>query len=98
MLYAPAHRRLYTSTFERVASWDALSPSPDLPVDRVVSLYYFSDTLTTCVILAGGDIVLVQEEDGGGGGDAHVEIVGSIDALTPPQARRGQRRCGVRGG
>ncbi|CCF35620.1 hypothetical protein CH063_07360 [Colletotrichum higginsianum] len=42
-----------------VTSWDAPSPSPDLPADKVVSLHHFADTLTTCVILEGGDIVYV---------------------------------------
>ncbi|KAF4877172.1 Elongator complex protein 1 [Colletotrichum siamense] len=64
-----------------VASWDAPSPSPDLPADRVVSIHHFSDTLTTCIILEGGDIVTVQEDDGfSGAGDVQIEIVGSIDA------------------
>ncbi|WYZ37299.1 hypothetical protein EsH8_II_000805 [Colletotrichum jinshuiense] len=67
-----------------ITSWDAPSPSPDLPADRVVSLHHFSDTLTTCVILEGGDIVTVQEDDGFGGnsqdGEVQIEIVGSIDA------------------
>ncbi|OLN92268.1 Elongator complex protein 1 [Colletotrichum chlorophyti] len=68
---------------QSVASWDAPSPSPDLPADRVVSLHHFSDTLTTCVVLEGGDIVTVQEDDGLGGspdGAVQIEIVGSIDA------------------
>ncbi|GJC82611.1 elongator complex protein 1 [Colletotrichum liriopes] len=63
-----------------VTSWDAPSPSPDLPADRVVSLHHFADTLTTCVILEGGDIVTVQEDDAGRDGDVQIEIVGSIDA------------------
>ncbi|KAK1674407.1 IKI3 family protein [Colletotrichum godetiae] len=61
-----------------VTSWDAPSPSPDLPADRVVSLHHFSDTLTTCVILEGGDIVTIQEDDDGA--EVQIEIVGSIDA------------------
>ncbi|KAI5862367.1 IkappaB kinase complex, IKAP component [Durotheca rogersii] len=63
-----------------VASWDALSPSPDLAVDRIVNLHHFGDTLTTCLVLAGGDIVVVQESEGPTPRDqVHVEIVGSID-------------------
>ncbi|KAH8888257.1 RNA polymerase II elongator-like protein [Thozetella sp. PMI_491] len=72
-----------TSTLQQksVASWDALSPNPDLAVDRVVSLHHFSDALTTCVVLAGGDIVIVREQQDFASSDgAHVEIVGSIDA------------------
>ncbi|KXH41478.1 IKI3 family protein [Colletotrichum nymphaeae SA-01] len=61
-----------------VTSWDAPSPSPDLPADRVLSIHHFSDTLTTCVILEGGDIVTIQEDDDGA--DVQIEIVGSIDA------------------
>ncbi len=46
-----------------------------------MSLHHFSDAATTCIVLAGGDIVVVQElDDLSGGGEAHVEIVGSIDA------------------
>lgn len=47
--------------------------------DSIVSLHHFSDTSTTCVILAGGDIVTIQEPSYDGG-EAHIEIVGSIDA------------------
>ena len=43
-----------------------------------MSLHHFSDATTTCVVLAGGDIVIIQDQDGSG--DAHIEIVGSIDA------------------
>lgn len=63
---------------ERIASWDAPSPNPDLPVDRVVSLHYFSDTTTACLVLEGGDLVIVQE--GLNPGDVHIEIMGSIDS------------------
>ncbi|ROW06399.1 hypothetical protein VMCG_04353 [Cytospora schulzeri] len=63
---------------ERIASWDAPSPNPDLPVDRIVSLHYFSDTATACLVLEGGDIVIVQERLGPE--DVHIEIMGSIDA------------------
>lgn len=61
-----------------VTSWDAPSPSPDLPVDKVVSLHYLSGTATTCLVLEGGDIVTIQEDEVSDG--AHIEIVGSIDA------------------
>ncbi|CAJ2511583.1 Uu.00g072080.m01.CDS01 [Anthostomella pinea] len=63
-----------------VASWDAPSPSPDLAVDRVVSLHHFSDSLTTCLVLEGGDIVIVQETEGSSPADGvHIEIMGGID-------------------
>ncbi|KAI1873414.1 hypothetical protein JX265_005036 [Neoarthrinium moseri] len=62
----------------QVASWEALSPNPDLPVDRVVSLHHFSDTLTTVLVLEGGDIVIVREYDNPQDG-VHIEIMGSID-------------------
>lgn len=62
-----------------MASWDAPSPTPDLLVDKVVSLQYLSGSATTCIVLEGGDIYTVQE-DKFSGGDAHIEIVGSIDA------------------
>ncbi|KAI0018278.1 IkappaB kinase complex, IKAP component [Xylariomycetidae sp. FL0641] len=65
---------------QEVASWDAPSPNPDLPVDRVVTLHHFSDTLTTCLVLEGGDIVVVQESEGASPADSvHIEIMGSID-------------------
>ncbi|KAI3394287.1 hypothetical protein diail_2934 [Diaporthe ilicicola] len=63
---------------EPIASWDAPSPNPDLPVDRIVSLHYFSDTATACLVLEGGDLVAVQE--GLSPADVHIEIMGSIDA------------------
>ncbi|WDK09737.1 IKI3 family protein [Colletotrichum graminicola] len=63
-----------------VTSWDAPSPSPDLPTDRVVDLHHFADSIATCVILEGGDIVTVKEDDAGRDGDVQIEIVGSIDA------------------
>ncbi|KAH6688566.1 elongator complex protein [Plectosphaerella plurivora] len=65
---------------QTVASWDAPSPNPEVLTDTIVSLHHFSDTSTTCVILAGGDIVTIQEPSFEGSGDAHIEIVGSIDA------------------
>lgn len=43
-----------------------------------MSLYYLSGSGMTCLVLEGGDIVTVQEDQGSG--DAHIEIVGSIDA------------------
>lgn len=63
---------------ERLASWDAPSPNPDLPADRIVSLHYFSDAATACLVLEGGDIVVVEE--GLRPEDVHIEIMGSIDA------------------
>ncbi|KAH6897475.1 IKI3 family-domain-containing protein [Thelonectria olida] len=61
-----------------VATWDAPSPNPDLPVDRVLSLQYLSGSATTCLVLEGGDIVTVQEDDFSDDA-ARIEIVGSID-------------------
>ncbi|KAH7149809.1 IKI3 family-domain-containing protein [Dactylonectria estremocensis] len=61
-----------------VATWDAPSPNPDLPVDRVLSIQYLSGSATTCLVLEGGDIITVQEDEFSGDG-AHIEIVGSID-------------------
>jgi len=61
-----------------VASWPAPSPSPDLPVDRVVGLHHFADSASTCLVFEGGDIVIVQESESGGS-DVHIEIMGSID-------------------
>lgn len=63
---------------ERIALWEAPSPTPDLPVDRIVSLHYFSDNATTCLVLEGGDIVIVQERLDFE--EVHIEIMGSIDA------------------
>ncbi|KAK8039223.1 iki3 [Apiospora rasikravindrae] len=64
--------------FQEIASWEALSPNPELPVDKVVSLHHFSDNLTTILVLEGGDIVLVRESDSPQDG-VHIEIMGSID-------------------
>ncbi|KIH95256.1 elongator complex protein 1 [Sporothrix brasiliensis 5110] len=61
------------------ASWDALSPNPDMVVDRIVSLHYFGDLATVCVIMAGGDIVMAREETSGSYEPVHIEIVGSVD-------------------
>lgn len=63
---------------EPITSWDAPSPSPDLAVDSIVGLHYFSDTTTACLVLEGGDIVVVQE--GLTPDQLHIEIMGSIDA------------------
>ncbi|KAF2142551.1 uncharacterized protein K452DRAFT_350880 [Aplosporella prunicola CBS 121167] len=64
--------------FSTIASWDAPCPLPDLACDKVLSLQYFPDTLTSCLILAGGDIVIVREEPLPG--EDLIEIVGSVDA------------------
>ncbi|KAI5303627.1 diphosphomevalonate decarboxylase [Ascosphaera pollenicola] len=61
-----------------IASWDAPSPLPDLPFDRILSLQYFADTLTTCLVLEGGDIVVVRDDPQPG--EEQIEIVGSVDA------------------
>lgn len=61
-----------------IASWDAPSPLPDLPVDKILNLQYFADTATICLILAGGDLVVVREEPLPG--EDLIEIVGSVDA------------------
>ncbi|KAJ9141969.1 Elongator complex protein 1 [Pleurostoma richardsiae] len=68
--------------YQKIASWDAPSPNPDLVVDEIVNLHYFADTLTACLVLAGGDIVIVQEDGGLSPSpeNVHIEIVGSIDA------------------
>ena len=64
-------------TFERIASWDASCPLPDLPCDSVVSLQHFADSLTTCLVLEGGDIVVVREEPFPG--QDKIEIMGTVD-------------------
>lgn len=61
-----------------IASWDAPSPLPDLPVDKVLSLQYFADTATICLVLAGGDLILLREQPLPG--EDLIEIVGSVDA------------------
>lgn len=61
-----------------VASWPAPSPNPDLPVDRVVGLHHFADSVSTCLVFEGGDIVIVQESESGAD-DVHIEIMGGID-------------------
>lgn len=62
---------------EAIASWDAPSPLPDLPYDRVLSLQYFADNLTAILVLEGGDIVIVREEPQPG--ENKIEILGSVD-------------------
>ncbi|OAQ71074.1 IKI3 family protein [Pochonia chlamydosporia 170] len=68
-----------TTSHTSIASWDAPSPSPDLPVDRVVNIQHISGSGTTCLVLEGGDIITVQEDQFSDNG-AHIEIMGSIDA------------------
>lgn len=66
------------SIYLDIASWDAPCLLPDLQCDEVLSLHYFSDTLTACLVLAGGDLIIVREEPGPG--EEKIEIVGSVDA------------------
>lgn len=61
-----------------IASWDAPSPNPDLPIDRILDLQYFADTRTTCFVLEGGDLIIVREEPQAD--EELIEIVGSVDA------------------
>ncbi|RDA92560.1 hypothetical protein CP533_0920 [Ophiocordyceps camponoti-saundersi (nom. inval.)] len=61
-----------------VASWDAPSPNPDLPVDRIISIHHIGGSAITIIVLEGGDVVTVREDNASNG--ARVEIVGSIDA------------------
>lgn len=61
-----------------ITSWEAPSPHPDLTCDKVLSLHYFGDSLTTCLVLAGGDIVVVREDPQPEEGQ--IEIMGSVDA------------------
>ncbi|UNI16144.1 Putative elongator complex protein 1 [Purpureocillium takamizusanense] len=68
-----------TTSHKSVATWDAPSPHPDLPVDTIVSSQYLSGSGTTCLVFQGGDIVTVQEDHSSDEG-AHIEIMGSIDA------------------
>ena len=61
---------------KRIATWDAPSPHPDLPVDCIVNLHCFDGNIL--LVLEGGDIVVVRpdaEPDQG-----LIEIVGSVDA------------------
>lgn len=76
------HDIVYTSParqedFETIASWDAPSPLPDLPCDRVLSLQYFADNLTAILVLEGGDIIIVREDPQPG--EDKIEILGSVD-------------------
>ena len=66
------------SIYVDIASWDAPCPLPYLQCDEVVSLHYFSDSLTACLVLAGGDLIVVREEPGTG--EEKIQIVGSVDA------------------
>ncbi|SMR61040.1 unnamed protein product [Zymoseptoria tritici ST99CH_1E4] len=61
-----------------VASWDAPSPTPDLEVDRILSLRVLADSGSICLVLEGGDIVIVREDPQPG--EEMIEIVGSVDA------------------
>ncbi|KAM3156155.1 hypothetical protein ABEW05_003288 [Botrytis cinerea] len=61
-----------------ITSWEAPSPNPNLACDKVLSLHYFGDSLTTCLVLAGGDIIVVREDPQPGEGQ--IEIMGSVDA------------------
>lgn len=61
-----------------IASWDAPSPTPELPVDRIVDIHCFPDTKSITIILEGGDIVIVREDPQPN--EDLIEIVGSIDA------------------
>ncbi|KAM0127262.1 hypothetical protein ACHAO1_009605 [Botrytis cinerea] len=61
-----------------ITSWEAPSPNPNLACDKVLSLHYFGDSLTTCLVLAGGDIIVVREDPRPGEGQ--IEIMGSVDA------------------
>lgn len=62
---------------ERITSWDAPCPNPELACDQILSLHFFGDTLAACLVLAGGDIVVVREE--ALPGEDRIEIAGSID-------------------
>nr|KMM73499.1 IKI3-like protein [Coccidioides posadasii RMSCC 3488] len=60
-----------------VASWDAPCPLPELKCDRILSMQYFADTLSTCLVLEGGDIIVVREEPQPE--EDKIEILGSVD-------------------
>lgn len=66
------------SDSEILASWDALSPLPDLEQDKILSLYHFGHNDASCLVLAGGDIVVVRHQ--AAPGEEKIEIVGSVDA------------------
>lgn len=61
-----------------IASWEAPSPSPDLPSDQILDLHYFADTAVACLVFLGGDIVVIREQPLPG--EELLEIVGSVDA------------------
>jgi elongator complex protein 1 len=61
-----------------ITSWDAPCPNPDLPCDKILTLYYFADSRTACLVFAGGDITVVREDPLPG--EDRIEIVGSVDA------------------
>lgn len=63
---------------QAIASWDAPSPIPEIPVDRILDLHCFSDSKTIVLVLAGGDLIVVREEPEPG--QDLIEIVGSVDA------------------
>ncbi|KAI9658531.1 MAG: hypothetical protein M1829_006757 [Trizodia sp. TS-e1964] len=65
------------SKFTSIASWDAPSPRPDLAIEKILSLQYFSDSLTSCLVMAGGDIIRVL--DNALPGEDKIEITGSVD-------------------
>ena len=64
-------------THETIARWEVQSPSPDAPLEKVLSLHHSSDTLTTTLVFANGDVTIVREH--GSGESAHIELVGSMD-------------------
>ena len=61
----------------QIASWDAVSPNEQQPVERILDLRCFPDSKTLTLILAGGDIVVVREEPQPG--QDLIEIIGSVD-------------------
>ncbi|PIA93713.1 Elongator complex protein 1 [Cercospora beticola] len=60
-----------------IASWDAPSPNPDLPYDKILNIHSHPDQGTISLILAGGDIIVVREDPQDG--QDLIEIVGSVD-------------------
>nr|POE52138.1 elongator complex protein 1 [Quercus suber] len=63
---------------ETITSWDAISPHPDLAVDRILDLHCFADARTLVLVLEGGDIVVVRQD--ALPNEGLIEIVGSVDA------------------
>ena len=61
-----------------ITSWEALSPNPELPVDRILEIHHFPDSNETTLVLAGGDIVNVSSATAQQA--QQIEIVGSVDA------------------